>query len=375
MSKRDSRGKQKLRCYKKEYVKFGFIKSQFDENKPECFLCGEVLSNDAMKPSKMQRHLETKHGGSRNHDIEYFNENGAVFGKKTATIDTAFRKCTSELEKCTEASYIASLAIAKAKKPHSIGEELLKPVLIDVVSLLCGKNAAEKIKNVPLSNDTVKRRIDSMANDCEKQLVDILKEIKFAIQLDETTTITNEALLLVCVRYIATDGDVNQDLLFSSNLDTTTRGEDIFETVDGYFQEKGISYTNLVACCSDGAAAMMGKHRGFTARLKGVAPHCKIIHCMIHRQALAAKKLSPELHDVLQTSVKVINEIKAKALNSRVFQKLCEENDEEHTTLLLHNRSEVALKGKERLRGYSNCGPAFLKCSEKLSRVITPRHF
>lgn len=73
MSKRDSRGKQKLRCYKKEYVKFGFIKSQFDENKPECFLCGEVLSNDAMKPSKMQRHLETKHGGSRNHDIEYFN--------------------------------------------------------------------------------------------------------------------------------------------------------------------------------------------------------------------------------------------------------------------------------------------------------------
>ena len=72
MYKRDSKGKQKFRCYKEEYMKLGFMKSRLDNNKPECFLCGEVLSNDAMKPSKLQRHLETKHGDSSGRDIEYF---------------------------------------------------------------------------------------------------------------------------------------------------------------------------------------------------------------------------------------------------------------------------------------------------------------
>ena len=264
---------------------------------------------------------------------------------RPTTIQSSFKKVTSELDKYTEASFIASLAIAKSKKPHNIGEELIKPILIDVVSLLCGENAADKMKKVPLSDNTVKRRIDDMATECEDQLIAALKESKFAIQLDESTTITNEALLLLCVRYIERQ-EVKQELLFSCNLDTTTKGEDIFSKVDDYFRMKGLSYDNLVACCSDGAAAMMGKNRGFNARLKSMAPHCKIIHCVVHRQALAAKKLSPELHEILQTSVKIINQIKAKALNSRLFKKLCEENDEDHTTLLLHTEVRWLSRGR-----------------------------
>ena len=86
---------------------------------------------------------------------------------RPSMIESSFKKAISQLDKCIEASFIASLA--KAKKPHNIGEELVKPILIDVVLLLCGENAAEKIKNVPLSDNTIKRRIDSMATDCEDQ--------------------------------------------------------------------------------------------------------------------------------------------------------------------------------------------------------------
>ena len=43
----------KSRVYNPTYLKFGFIESRVDVSKPECVICVEILSNDAMKPSKL----------------------------------------------------------------------------------------------------------------------------------------------------------------------------------------------------------------------------------------------------------------------------------------------------------------------------------
>lgn len=59
-------------------------------------------------------------------------------------------------------------------------------------------------------------------------------------------------------------------------------------------------------------------------------------HCITHLDALASKKMSPELNETLLLAVKMINNIKASALNSRIFSLICEEMDSEHQTLLLH---------------------------------------
>ena len=48
----------------------------------------------------------------------------------------------------------------------------------------------------------------------------------------------------------------------------------------------------------------------------------------------AAKKLAPELNDVLQDAV--IHFIKSHALNSRLFSNICKDTDSNYTTLLLH---------------------------------------
>ncbi|KAL1277275.1 hypothetical protein QQF64_023948 [Cirrhinus molitorella] len=79
---------------------------------------------------------------------------------------------------------------------------------------------------------------------------------------------------------------------------------------------------------------MMGRNKGFNSLLMEKSPHCVIFHCMIHRQALASKKLSRDLSDTLATVVKVVNFIKARPTNQRLFAQLCE--DEAHQTLLLH---------------------------------------
>ena len=91
-----------------------------------------------------------------------------------------------------------------------------------------------------------------------------------------------------------------------------------------------------VGVCTDGAAAMMCRLSGFTAKLKEVAPECEATHCMLHREMLASKKMFPELHTVLNDTIRVINHNKAHALNSRMFELLCEDMDADYRRLLLH---------------------------------------
>ncbi|CAM4608403.1 unnamed protein product [Leuciscus chuanchicus] len=91
--------------------------------------------------------------------------------------------------------------------------------------------------------------------------------------LDETTTVAGESVLIVYVQYV--DGDeLKRDILMSTNLPTTTTGQDIFMAVDSYLTSYNLPYTNIVACCTDGAAAMMGRNKGFNSRLMEKAPDC-----------------------------------------------------------------------------------------------------
>ncbi len=56
---------------------------------------------------------------------------------------------------------------------------------------------------LPLSNSTIKSKIDEMSTNVEIQLVNLLKSTEFGIQIDESTLQNNEALLLVYVRYVS----------------------------------------------------------------------------------------------------------------------------------------------------------------------------
>ena len=51
-----------------------------------------------------------------------------------------------------------------------------------------------------------------------------------------------------------------------------------------------MGHTVVGSICTDGAPAMMGVRSGFTALVKQKAPHV-IMHCVLHRYALAAKTL------------------------------------------------------------------------------------
>lgn len=65
--------KPKKRKYCDEYLNLRFVQAGTDiEQKPQCVLCYEILSNEAMKPAKLRRHLETKHSEFSGKSIEFF---------------------------------------------------------------------------------------------------------------------------------------------------------------------------------------------------------------------------------------------------------------------------------------------------------------
>uniref|UniRef100_A0AAR2IY92 DUF4371 domain-containing protein n=1 Tax=Pygocentrus nattereri TaxID=42514 RepID=A0AAR2IY92_PYGNA len=133
-----------------------------------------------------------------------------------------------------------------------------------------------------------------LANDC----------CFYAIQLDESTDIANLFNLLVFVRY-EHNHEIFEDILFCKPLPTKTTAEVIFDILNAYIVSNGIEWSKCVGVSTDGARAMTTS-----------------VHCSLHREALAAKR--------------IVNFIKARSLQSRLFRVLCEEMGSSHVQLLLH---------------------------------------
>lgn len=252
----------KFRPYSEEYVLLGFTATSCNPPKALCFFCGEKLANSGMKPAHLQRHLRTKHASHIGKPLEFFKRKLNEFKSSQDTM----RKASTTSAKALEASYAVSLLVAKAKKPFTIAEELLLPAAAVLAETMLDKNAAEKLKTVPLSNDSVCRRIDTLGKDIVEQVVGKLGD-SFSLQLDESTDISGNAQLVGFVRYMDTD-DIYEHILFCKTLEGRTTGEDIFDTVNTFFSENSISWKSCSSICTDAAASMTGSVRGLIARVK-----------------------------------------------------------------------------------------------------------
>jgi len=92
---------------------------------------------------------------------------------------------------------------------------------------------------------------------------------------------------------------------------------------------------------------MVGIRKGLCSLAIKQNPLMRSFHCMLHREALASRKLQPSLGGVLEHVIRMVNSIESKALQTRKFRAFCEEHDAKYPNLLYH--SSIHLLSEEQV--------------------------
>uniref|UniRef100_H2MR48 HAT C-terminal dimerisation domain-containing protein n=1 Tax=Oryzias latipes TaxID=8090 RepID=H2MR48_ORYLA len=258
-----------------------------------CLICSDKIAS--MKRSNIKRHFDTRH---------------AAFASKYPAGDSRKKACQELLSRVeasqqqlrvwtqqgdgNSASFAAALTIVKNGKPFTDGE-FAKSFMLDVANELYANfsdkdKIIKQIKDMPLSART-----------------DINAAPFFSLALDESTDVSNLSQFSVIARYVAGD-TIREESLAVLPLKGTTRGEDLFKSFNEFAKEKNLPMDKLVLVCTDGAPCMVGKNRGFVAR--------------------------------------VVNFIVARALNDRQFKALLDEVGNSYPGLLLHSNVRWLSRGK-----------------------------
>ncbi len=109
-----------VRKYNPDFIKFGFVNGGSEaEPRAQCVECGLTLSSEALKPSKLRRHIQTKHAQLVGKPLDYFKrkELGLQIQKRSIVSLTGNAKCP------LKASYLVARHVAQSKKAFTIAED------------------------------------------------------------------------------------------------------------------------------------------------------------------------------------------------------------------------------------------------------------
>ncbi|GFX33735.1 SCAN domain-containing protein 3 [Trichonephila clavipes] len=218
----------------------------------------------------------------------------------------------------------------------------------------------QRIKDVPLSRNTMKDRILKLAeNVTDHQKNDINSASFISLCLDESIDITKSERLAVFARYCV-GNIIKEELIAITSLLTTTKGTDICTAVRNSLAEKEIDLKKIVSVATDGGCSKYDRQKnGFISLFKTDVRH-SILECyyIIHQQALYAKSGLTSLDNVITLVTKIVNLISSQALNKRKFDALLDEVNSVYNGLIMYNNV--------RWLSHGNVLQRFVDCLEEI---------
>ena len=173
----------------------------------------------------------------------------------------------------------------------------------------------------------------------------------FGLQLDETTDITGKAQLIVYARFLDMERmKIVDHYMFCLPIGIDTTALSVFSKVDNYFSEHEVMQSKCKSVSTDSARTVVGVRSGVIALIKQVAPEVVSIHCILHREALVAKKLANEenncqLVDVICDVTKIVITILRKSKSNRSFYELVREMGDDER-LVYHSEVRWLSRGR-----------------------------
>eukprot|EP00106_Octopus_bimaculoides_P017450 XP_014784892.1 PREDICTED: zinc finger MYM-type protein 6-like [Octopus bimaculoides] len=119
------------------------------------------------------------------------------------------------------------------------------------------------MKKIPFSNNTISQHIDEMANDVKHKLINSFQHSEFSIQVDDSTVVDNQCLMMVYVQFFSKDLQPCEAMLFTEKLPLDSKGATIFHVLKSFLFEHNFPLSNILTSASDGVPSMIGRHRGF----------------------------------------------------------------------------------------------------------------
>ncbi|XP_033222608.1 zinc finger BED domain-containing protein 5-like [Belonocnema kinseyi] len=324
----------------------------------------------------LKRHFETWHA-----DVDHSHPLGSALraGKLQQLKAKYSQRCgkvknedivSTNPHDCTLASFDISFQIAKAMKPFTDGH-FIKNVIIQAATGWFPdednrRDFVNIVQNTHLSPATVTRRVNVMADNVHEQLnIDPKKCVCFLIQLDESTDKSDTAQLVVMICFVLENGSVQEELLELIPLKGKTTGFDVYLSLKNSILAHEVPLKKLVAVRTDGAPSMTGKITGLSGQCLHDPdfPRFLFFHCIIHQEVLCGKTLN--MKTVFEVVKKVINSIRARALQHRVFKLLLENASAEFADLLLLNEVRWLSSGEVMFRFFKLLPEISCRCFKR----------
>lgn len=126
------------------------------------------------------------------------------------------------------------------------------------------KNFKNKhIYKIPLSRNTIKRRVKAISTNLEEQMLADLRAspVGHAFQSDSSTDVDHKEQLVAFVSFEA-NGKNRREMLFLKEIELHANAQTTTHTIDDYYEENDLDHNDRHDNTSDGCATMMGSRTG-----------------------------------------------------------------------------------------------------------------
>ena len=128
-----------------------------------------------------------------------------------------------------------------------------------------------------------------LAPSLREKLIVAMRCGPFSLLFDEATDIGVENSACMVIRTFDEEaGAVRSEFYRLAELGEKADAQTLFAAVESAFTEDAVPFDNLLGFASDGANAMLGRHKSVKTRLLAKQPNQFVMHCICHVAALCA---------------------------------------------------------------------------------------